>query len=59
MNNGDIIEINGVEINSTKAKLMLHKLIMKERTNLQTKELNDVEMVKYIKNMIEEEVKCY
>lgn len=51
--------IGGVEIDSQKAQLMLQKVIVKEKTNIKTKQFNDLEMVKKIKKMIEEEVQCY
>lgn len=35
------------------------KVIIKENTNLKTHSLNDTQMVKWIKNKIEEEVECY
>lgn len=51
--------IGGVEIDTQKAQLMLQKVIVKEKTNIKTKQFNDLEMVKKIKKMIEEEVQCY
>ena len=53
------VEINGIEIDTQKAQKMLTKLIMREKTNIKTKELNDGQMVNMIKKMIEEEVTCY
>jgi len=53
------IEFEGVEIDETKAHLLLRKIIIKERINIKTKQYNDSEMVKNIKKMIEEEVECY
>lgn len=50
---------NGVEIDTDKAEKMLKKLIMREATNIKTKEKNDGQMVAMIKKMIEEEVQCY
>lgn len=58
-NNKSTIMVNGVEVHSTKVQLMLQKLIVREKTNIKTKQYNDNEMVKMIKKMIEEEVKCY
>lgn len=55
----NITIINNVEIDTDKAKKMLTKLIMREKNNIKTKQYNDGEMVKIIKSMIEEEVKCY
>lgn len=57
--NGDKIVVSGVEIDTKKAQLMLQKIIIKEKTNIKTKQFNDLEMVKKIKKMIEEEVQCY
>lgn len=56
----DVKGNNGcVEIDTQKAQIMLQKLIVKEKTNIKTKQFNDLEMVKKIKKMIEEEVQCY
>ena len=57
--NGDKIVVSGVEIDTRKAQLMLQKIIIKEKTNIKTKQFNDLEMVKKIKKMIEEEGQCY
>lgn len=57
--NGEEIVVSGVEIDTRKAQLMLQKIIVKEKTNIKTKQFNDLEMVKKIKKMIEEEVQCY
>ena len=57
--NDDKIVVNGVEIDARKAQLMLQKIIIKEKTNIKTKQFNDLEMVKKIKKMIEEELQCY
>jgi len=51
--------VNGIEIDTEKVNRMLAKLIMREKTNLQTREKGDAEMVRMIKKMIEEEVECY
>jgi len=51
--------VNGVEINTEKVDRMLRKLILREKTNLQTREKSDIDMVKMIKKLIEEEVECY
>ena len=55
----EIIEVNGVEIDTQKAQRMLQKVIVREKTNIKTKQFNDTEMAKKIKKMIEEEVQCY
>ena len=57
--NGDKTVVSGVEIDTRKAQLMLQKIIVKEKTNIKTKQFNDLEMVQKIKMMIEEEVQCY
>lgn len=53
------MEVNGVEIDVQKAQRMLQRIIVREKTNIKTKQLNDTEMAKKIKKMIEEEVQCY
>ncbi len=59
MSNENKIMVNGIEIDAEKAEKMLKKLIMREATNIKTKEKNDGQMVSMIKKMIEEEVQCY
>ena len=51
--------INGVEIDTEKAHRLLQKVIIREKTNIKSKELNDMQMVAKIKKMIQEEVECY
>lgn len=51
--------VNGVEIDTEKVDRMLKKLILREKTNLKTREKTDVQMVQMIKKLIEEEVECY
>lgn len=51
--------INGVEIDTEKAHRLLQKLVIKEKTNIKSKERNDTQMVADIKKMIQEEVECY
>ena len=53
------MKVNGVEIDVQKAQRMLQRIIVREKTNIKTKQFNDTEMVKKIKKMIEEEVQCY
>ena len=53
------IKVNGVEIDTKKAQRMLQHIIVREKTNIKTKQFNDIEMAKKIKKMIEEEVQCY
>lgn len=52
-------EVNGVKIDTKKAQRMLQHIIVREKTNIKTKQYNDTEMAKRIKKMIEEEVQCY
>lgn len=52
-------EINGIKIDEKKAQRLLKKLILMEKNNLMSKQFSDVEMVKKIKKMIEEEVECF
>jgi len=59
MTNNNIEIVNGVEVDTEKAQRMLKKIIFKEKNNLSTGKLSNNEMIKEIKNMIEEEVKCY
>ena len=51
--------VTSIDIDSEKVQRMLAKLIMREKTNLQTREKTDVQMIAMIKKMIEEEVECY
>jgi hypothetical protein len=51
--------INGVEIDTEKVERLLIKIILREKNNLKTREKTDAQMVDMIKNLIEEEVKCY
>ena len=59
MSNQNLVIVNGVEIDTSKAQFMLKKLIMREKINIKTKQHTDIQMVNQIKKMIEEEVKCY
>lgn len=58
MSDGKVI-INGIEVDKKKADRVLRRIIIKEKNNIKTKRFNDIEMVKKIKKMIEEEVQCY
>ena len=51
--------VDGIEVNIDKAQRLIRKIIVKEKRNLRTKELGHGAMVNKIKEMIEEEVKCY
>lgn len=59
MSNENKAIVNGVEIDIQKAQRMLTKLILREKTNIKTKQYNDTQMVNQIKKMIEEEAECY
>lgn len=51
--------VNGIEVDIQKAQRLLTKIILREKTNIKTKQYNDTQMVNQIKKMIEEEVECY
>jgi len=51
--------VDGVEIDTEKVDRMLKKVILREKTNLKTREKTDAQMVQMIKKLIEEEVECY
>jgi hypothetical protein len=51
--------VNGIKVDRVKVQRMLEKLVMSEKVNIKTKQYNDMDMVKKIKKMIEEEVECY
>lgn len=53
------VTINGVEIDAEKADALLKRIIIREKTNIKTKQYNDGEMVKMIKKLIEEVAECY
>lgn len=59
MNNENIEVINGIEVDTQRAQKILTKLIIREKTNIKTKQYNDSQMVNQIKKLIEEEVECY
>jgi len=59
MSNENIKIINGVEVDTQRAQKILTKLIIREKTNIKTKQYNDSQMVNQIKKLIEEEVECY
>jgi len=59
MENNEVIIINGIEIDTKKARKMLKLLIIREKINIKSKQYNDGEMVNMIKKMIKEEVTCY
>jgi len=49
---------NGVTLEKKKLTNMMHRIIIAEKRNQKTKELNDSEMLAKIQKVIEEEVKC-
>ena len=51
--------VDGVEIDTYKVQRMLEKLILREKTNLKTREKTDAQMVQMIRKLIEEEIACY
>lgn len=59
MSSENKVVVNGVEVDTEKADKMLKRLIVREATNIKTREKNDGQMVSMIKKMIEEEVQCY
>ena len=50
---------NGITVDPKIVERLKRKIIITENKNLKTREKNDQEMVKWIKNKIEEEVQCY
>ena len=55
----EIVMVNGIEVDTDKAQKMMRKIIINEKKNLSTKELDNLKMIRKIKKMIEEEVECY
>ena len=53
------IEINGIEIDKTKADILLRWLILTEKNNIKTKEKSYPQMVTAIQKKIEEVAQCY
>ena len=49
---------NGVTIEKKRFTNMMHRIIIAEKRNQRTKELNDSDMLAKIQKVIEEEVKC-
>lgn len=48
-----------IKIEQSKIDLLLKKVVTVENANIKTRLCNDAEMTRKIKEMIEEEVKCY
>lgn len=59
MNNNNIEIVNGIEVDTIRAHRILTKIIVREKTNIKTKQYSDPQMVNQIKKLIEEEVECY
>jgi len=59
MNNEGKVIIDGIEVDTARADALLKWLIVREKTNIKTKQYNDAQMVAAIKKKIEEEVECY
>jgi len=54
-----IITFDGVTIDVNKVDRILKKIIIREKSNLKTREKSDAQMVQLIKKIIEEEIECY
>ena len=50
---------NGIDVDEIVIKRLKEKIVLMESRNINTKQLNDPQMVKKIKDMIEEEAQCY
>mgnify|MGYP003100220892 FL=1 len=59
MENKKTENINGIDVDVEKAQKLIKRVIVKEKTNLSTKEFSNPEMIRRIKKMIEEDVECY
>ncbi len=51
--------MNEIEIDQAIVKRLQKKIVIKENQNLNTKVMSDQQMVKWIKDRIEEELKCF
>lgn len=51
--------IDGIEVDVEKAKKLLRKIIVMEKTNLSTRKMDTTAIIKDIKKKIAEEVTCY
>lgn len=51
--------INSIEVDDNVIKRLKEKIVLMESRNINTKQLSDPQMVKKIKDMIEEEAQCY
>jgi len=59
MSNNDCFEFNEIRISKERSMFLLKKIIIKEKINLNDRTKIDSIMVKQIKDLLEEEVKCY
>ena len=59
MNNEKTVNVGGIDIDLEKVDRLTKWLIIKEKNNIRTKELNEGQMIKAIKTRIEEEAGCY
>lgn len=48
-----------IVVDERKVKKILRRIIVEESKNLKSQEKSDTQMVKLIKDLIEEEVECY
>lgn len=55
----DEIKTNEITVNEKAVERLKRKIIVQENLNLKTRTKTDQQMIAWIKNMIEEEVKCY
>lgn len=53
------MDLEGIIIDEEKVKRLERKIIMKENNNLKSREKSDSQMIKWIMDLIEEEVTCY
>lgn len=51
--------IDEIVVDERKVKKILRRIIVEESKNLKSQEKSDQQMVKQIKDLIEEEVECY
>ena len=49
---------DNIKVNEKSVARLIKKIVFLERNNLNTKKRNDIQMVKEIKKLIEEEVQC-
>lgn len=54
----DDVKVNGILVNTKAIERLKRKIIVQENINLKTRASSDQQMVKWIKERIEEEVKC-